>query len=112
VDIKRAIQESDAKHRQSNSYICVAGPQAVLAKALLVQRVGSILRTRKLILREKRRNHRVPHPKLCNILRRQFSRVREVRFMDSLRQLGDNVQIIVKPVQRKPSVGSLAAAFE
>lgn len=91
--------------------IGVAQPEAMLAKAQLAQRVGSINTARKLTQREAAEIIGVPQPKLCSILRGQFRGVSEAKFMDCLLRLGNDVQIVVKPVRRKTSVGSLSVAL-
>ncbi len=91
--------------------IGVAQPEAMLAKAQLAQRVGSIIAARKLTQREAAEIIGVPQPKLCNILRGQFRGVSEAKLMDCLLRHGNDVQIVAKPVRRKASVGLLAVAF-
>ena len=91
--------------------IGVAQPGVMLAKAQLAQRVGSIIAARKLTQREAAEIIGVPQPKLSNILRGQFRGVSEAKLMDCLLRLGNDVQIVVKPVRRKASVGSLSVAF-
>ena len=91
--------------------IGVAQPEAMLAKAQLAQRVGSIIAARKLTQREAAEIIGVPQPKLSNILRGQFRGVSEAKLMDCLLRLGNDVQIVVKPVRRKASVGLLSVAF-
>ena len=89
----------------------VAQPEAMLAKAQLAQRVGSIIAARKLTQREAAEIIGVPQPKLSNILCGQFRGVSEAKLMDCLLRLGNDVQIVVKPARRKASVGSLSVAF-
>jgi len=91
--------------------IGVAQPAAMLAKAQLAQRVGSIIAARKLTQREAAEIIGVPQPKLSNILRGQFRGVSEAKLMDCLLRLGNDVQIVVKPARRKASVGLLSVAF-
>ena len=91
--------------------IGVVQPEAMLAKAQLAQRVGSIIAARKLTQREAAEIIGVPQPKLSNILRGQFRGVSEAKLMDCLLRLGNDVQIVVKPARRKASVGSLSVAF-
>ena len=91
--------------------IGVAQPEAMLAKAQLAQRVGSIIAARKLTQREAAEIIGVPQPKLSNILRGQFRGVSEAKLMDCLLRLGNDVQIVVKPARRRASVGSLSVAF-
>lgn len=100
-------------HSSGNVYadIGVAQPEAMLAKAQLAQRVGSIIAARKLTQREAAEIIGVPQPKLSNILRGQFRGVSEAKLMDCLLRLGNDVQIVVKPARRKSSVGSLSVAF-
>jgi predicted XRE-type DNA-binding protein len=89
----------------------VAQPEAMLTKAQLAQRVGSIIAARKLTQREAAEIIGVPQPKLSNILRGQFRGVSEAKLTDCLLRLGNDVQIVVKPARRKASVGSLSVAF-
>lgn len=91
--------------------IGVAQPEAMLAKALLAQRVGTIIAARKLTQREAAEIIGVPQPKLSNILRGQFRGVSEAKLMECLLRLGNDVQIVVKPARRKASMGSLSVAF-
>jgi predicted XRE-type DNA-binding protein len=91
--------------------IGVAQPEAMLAKAQLAQRVGSIIAARKLTQREAAEIIGVPQPKLSNILRGHFRGVSEAKLMDCLLRLGNDVQIVVKPARRKASIGSLSVAF-
>ena len=91
--------------------IGVAQPEAMLVKAQLAQRVGSIISARKLTQREAAEIIGVPQPKLSNILRGQFRGVSEAKLMDCLLRLGNDVQIVVKPARRKASMGSLSVAF-
>ena len=91
--------------------IGVAQSEAMLAKAQLAQRVGSIIAARKLTQREAAEIIGVPQPKLSNILRGQFRGVSEAKLMDCLLRLGNDVQIVVKPARRKASVGLLSVAF-
>ena len=91
--------------------IGAAQPEAMLAKAQLAQRVGSIIAARKLTQRAAAEIIGVPQPKLSNILRGQFRGVSEAKLMDCLLRLGNDVQIVVKPARRKASVGSLSVAF-
>lgn len=91
--------------------IGVAQPEAMLAKAQLAQRVGSIIAARKLTQREVAEIIGVPQPKLANILRGQFRGASEAKLMDCLLRLGNDVQIVVKPARRKASVGLLSVAF-
>ncbi len=93
------------------SDIGLAQPEAMLAKAQLAQRVGSIIAARKLTQREAAEIIGVPQPKLSNILRGQFRGVSEAKLMDCLLRLGNDVQIVVKPARRKASVGLLSVAF-
>jgi predicted XRE-type DNA-binding protein len=87
--------------------IRVAHAEAMLAKAQLAQRVGSIIAARKLTQREAAEIIGVPQPKLSTILRGQFRGVSEAKLMDCLLRLGNDVQ----PARRKASVGSLSVAF-
>lgn len=91
--------------------IGVAQPEAMLAKAQLAERVGSIIAARKLTQREAAGIIGVPQPKLSNILRGQFRGVSEAKLVDCLLRLGNYVQIVVKPARRKTSVGLLSVAF-
>ena len=59
--------------------IGVAQPEAMLAKAQLAQRVGSIIAARKLTQREGAEIIGVPQPKLSKILRGQFRGVSEAK---------------------------------
>lgn len=91
--------------------IGAARPEAMLAKAQLAQRVGSIIAARKLTQREAAEIIGMPQPKLSNILRGQFRGVSEAKLMDCLLRLGNDVQIVVRPAKRKASQGSLSVAF-
>jgi predicted XRE-type DNA-binding protein len=91
--------------------IGVTQPEAMLAKAQLAQRVGSIIAARKLTQREAAEITGVPQPKLSNILRGQFRGVSEAKLMDCLLRLGNDAHIVVKPARRKASVGLLTVAF-
>ena len=91
--------------------IGVAQPEAMLAKAQLAQRIGSIVAARKLTQREAAEIIGVAQPKLSNILRGQFRGVSEAKLMDCLLRLGNDVQIVVKPARRNAVVGSLSVAF-
>ncbi len=71
----------------------VAQPEAMLAKAQLAQRVGSIIAARKLPQREAAEIIGVPLPKLSNILHGQFRGVSEAKLMDCLLRLGNDVQM-------------------
>ena len=91
--------------------IGVAQPEAMLAKAQLAQRIGSIVAARKLTQREAAEIIGVAQPKLSNILRGQFRGISEAKLMDCLLRLGNDVQIVVKPARRNAVMGSLSVAF-
>lgn len=80
--------------------IGVAQPDAMLAKAQLAQRIGSIIAARKLTQREAAEIIGVPQPKLSNILRGRFRGINEARLMDSVQRLRNNVQIVVMPARQ------------
>ncbi len=86
-------------------------PDAMLAKAKLTERIGSIITARKLTQREAAEIIGMPQPKLSNILRGQFRGVSETKLMDCLLRLGNDVEIVVKPAKRKAAIGSLSVAF-
>ena len=91
--------------------IGVANPEAMLAKAQLAQRIGSIIAARKLTQRDAAETIGMTQPKLSNVLRGHFRGVSEAKLMDCLLRLGNDVQIVVKPAKRKSALGSLSVAF-
>lgn len=79
--------------------IGVAQPEAMLAKARLAQRIGSIVTARKLTQREAAEIIDVPRPKLSNILRGQFRGMSKAKLMHRLLRLGNDVQIVINPAR-------------
>ena len=73
--------------------IGVAQPEAMLTKAQLAQRVGSIIVARKLTQREAAEIIGVPQPKLSNILRGQFRGVSEAKLMDCLLRMATTCRL-------------------
>ena len=82
-------------HSSGNVYvdIGVAQPEAMLTKAQLAQRVGSIIVARKLTQHEAAEIIGVPQPKLSNILRGQFRGVSEAKLMDCLLRMATTCRL-------------------
>ena len=72
---------------------------AMLIKAQLAAKIGDIIKSRRLTQAQAAELLGMPQPKVSAMLRGQFRGISEDRMMRCLVALGQNVQIVVKPVR-------------
>jgi predicted XRE-type DNA-binding protein len=86
-------------------------PESMLVKAQLVSRIAELLEERGLTQTRAATVLGIPQPKLSKMLRGQFRGFSERRLMDCLIQLGQDVQIVVRPRPDERSTGSVSVTF-
>ena len=96
-----------------NVYADLGNPdtEAMLFKTQLTRRIAAIMAKRKLTQQEAACIVGLSQPKFSLILRGQFRGVSEANLLDCLRQLGQDVQMTVKPPRPKADVGTLRVNF-
>jgi predicted XRE-type DNA-binding protein len=82
---------------------------AMLVKAQLATKIAAIIKRRGFTQTEAAQLFSMTQPKVSAMLRGQFSGISEDKMMRCLVALGQNVQIVVKPV-RGGKAGSLSVA--
>jgi len=86
-------------------------PESMLVKAQLVTRIADLLAEKGLTQTTAATLFGVPQPKLSKMLRGQFRRISECTLLRCLIQLGQDVDIIVRPTQDQRSPGTVSVTF-
>jgi len=96
-----------------NVYADLGMPDAdeMLVKAQLASKIGEIIKNRKWSQQQAADVLGLTQPKLSKMLRGQFRGISEAKMLDCLTRLGRDVQIVVGPARRMPSVGHVAVVF-
>jgi len=80
-------------------------------KSELVMKISDLIEASGLTQTEAAKKLGLTQPKLSSLLRGQFRGVSERRLLDCLIQLGQDVQIVVKPSPRSRPTGRLTLSF-
>lgn len=95
----------------TNVYADLGRPDAdeMLLKAQLADKIGALMKRRRMTQTQAAKLFRMPQPKISAMLRGQFRGISEDRMMRCLTALGQNVQIVVRPA-REGTAGVLSVA--
>lgn len=93
----------------TNVYADLGRPDAdeLLVKAQLANRIGEIIKRRRLTQAAAAELIGLPQPKLSGLLRGQFRGVSEAKMLACLTRLGRNVRIVVGPARRRAGAGRI-----
>jgi predicted XRE-type DNA-binding protein len=80
-------------------------------KATLAAKIGEIIKHRHLTQTQAAEILGMPQPKLSGMLRGQFRGISEAKMLESLNQLGRDVQIVVGKPSRSRTTGRTSVVF-
>lgn len=83
----------------------------MLVKAQLAEKIGEIIKHRKLTQTQASTLLGMTQPKLSNMLRGRFRGISEAKMLECLTLLGRDVQIIVRPAARARKTGNVSVLF-
>jgi predicted XRE-type DNA-binding protein len=89
----------------------MADADEMLVKARLAAKIGEIIRGRKLVQQAAARLLNISQPKLSNLLRGNFRGISEVKMIECLTLLGNDVSIVVKSRRETRVAGHLSVVF-
>jgi len=94
-----------------NVYADIGLPNAeeMLVKAQLAQKIGEIMKSRRLTQVAAAELFDMTQPKLSGLLRGQFRGISEAKMLDCLSRLGRDVQIVV--AKSKQTTGTIKVVF-
>lgn len=94
-----------------NVYADIGLPNAeeMLVKAQLAQKIGEIMKSRRLTQVAAAELFGMSQPKLSGLLRGQFRGISEAKMLDCLSRLGRDVQIVV--AKSKQTTGTIKVVF-
>jgi predicted XRE-type DNA-binding protein len=110
---KRIIDGAEVQFGSGNVYadLGYSDAQEMLLKAQLAAQIGKIIKARRWSQQRAAEVVGMTQPKLSQMLRGQFRGISQAKMLDCLTRLGRNVQIVVGPAQRGPSVGRMEVVF-
>ena len=89
----------------------IANAGEMLVKASLANKIGEIVRNRKLTQARAAELLGIPQPKLSNMLRGQFRGISETKMIDCLVRLGRDVEIVVREPEKSRAAGHVTVVF-
>jgi len=101
----------DVEASSGNVYADIGLPNAeeMLVKAQLAQKIGEIMKSRRLTQVAAAELFGMSQPKLSGLLRGQFRGISEAKMLDCLSRLGRDVQIVV--AKSKQTTGTIKVVF-
>ena len=101
----------DVEASSGNFYADIGLPNAeeMLVKAQLAQKIGEIMKSRRLTQVAAAELFGMSQPKLSGLLRGQFRGISEAKMLDCLSRLGRDVQIVV--AKSKQTTGTIKVVF-
>lgn len=101
----------DVEASSGNVYADIGLPNAeeMLVKAQLAQKIGEIMKSRRLTQVAAAELFGMIQPKLSGLLRGQFRGISEAKMLDCLSRLGRDVQIVV--AKSKQTTGTIKVVF-
>lgn len=101
----------DVETSSGNVYADIGLPDAdeMLVKAQLAQKIGEIMKSRRLTQVAAAELFGMTQPKLSGLLRGQFRGISEAKMLDCLSRLGRDVQIVV--AKSKQTTGTIKVVF-
>ncbi|PKB88991.1 XRE family transcriptional regulator [Ewingella americana] len=101
----------DVEASSGNVYADIGLPNAeeMLVKAQLAQKIGEIMKSRRLTQVAAAELFGMSQPKLSGLLRGQFRGISEAKMLDCFSRLGRDVQIVV--AKSKQTTGTIKVVF-
>lgn len=96
-----------------NIYADLGLPDAeeMFVKARLAAKIGQLIQRRGMVQQEAAGLLRLSQPKLSNLLRGNFRGISEMKMLECLTLLGNDVNIVVKSRRQPKSAGHFSVAF-
>ncbi|MDP3621671.1 MAG: helix-turn-helix transcriptional regulator [Polynucleobacter sp.] len=97
----------------SNIYadIGFTNDQEMMVKAGLAEKIGEIIKNRRLTQMEAALILGMSQPKLSSMLRGQFHGISETKMLQCLNKLGRDIQIVVRKANRDQRIGRTSVVF-
>jgi predicted XRE-type DNA-binding protein len=110
---RRSIRGIKVEESSGNVYtdIGMRDSEAMLMKAQLVAKIDELIKSKGLTQIEAGQLLGLSQSKVSALLRGNFRGISERRLMDCLTRLGNDVQVVVKPVPRSRHIGKISVAF-
>ncbi len=107
---KNRVSKPAVKKSSGNVYsdLGYANSSAMLIKAQLVAKISEIIRSRNLTQAEAAATLGLTQPKISALLKGNFRGISERRLLDCLTLLGQDVQIVIRPVSKNRREGKLS----
>ena len=105
--------EIEIEHGSTNVYEDRGLPNAaeMHVKAILVAKIGEIIKHRHLTQIQASEILGMPQPKLLGMLRGQFCGISEAKMLDCMNRLGRDVEIVVRKSSRSRATGRTSVIF-
>ncbi|MCL6230375.1 helix-turn-helix domain-containing protein [Bartonella bilalgolemii] len=100
-------------HGSSNVYadLGFADSREMLLKAQLAQKISQILKEKKLTQKQAGQLLKMPQSKLSKLLNGEFRGISEMKMLECLTKLGNDVRIVVSPEKVKTPEGQFEVIF-
>lgn len=85
--------------------------QEMMVKAGLAEKIGEIIKNRRLTQMEAALILGMSQPKLSSMLRGQFHGISETKMLQCLNKLGRDIQIVVRKANRDQRIGRTSVVF-